>query len=801
MSTFALIASVSLAMAPFLLFAGLPRSVRAIQPPTRPIPHPHPRLPIQPVPPRPVHQIAVKAVEVDATIRDGVARTDVTHTLENRTGTDQEADFLFPIPAGAEVTSFALYDGDRKMEGRLLNRDEATATYEEIVRRRRDPALLTFQGRAALRARVFPIAANSQRKITLKLVSVLPKEGNARKYVWTLVGPHLPGAARPEKVSVRVAVAGSGIGSVYSPTHEMDFRRSESEVTAVWESAGSDSRLAENPELNLFVAGKSEEAVALSVLTYNAALPQVASLTGGVRQSGYFLVVVSPTLSATERNPAPRRVVLVMDRSGSMQGKKIEQAKGALRFAIGKLRPQDRFNILTFSDAVEPFAPEPIHATPDNKKRAEAFVDGITADGGTNINQALLDGLKQFPERASGNTLLFFTDGLPTVGERSQATIVRNAVQENAKKARTFVFGVGYDVDVPFLDQVSQSLRGDADYVRPDEDIEVKTSRFVARTNATVLENLKLTVDGARTGEIYPRPGDLPDLFSGGQLVIVGRYTGGSEKVRLTLAGEANGRPQSFDLTAKFPAVETGADFLPRLWASRKIGYLMDEVRLRTDDDTRKEVIDQIIALSKEYGILTPYTGLFVPEPETVGTSLSTSLGRGTVGLPAGAAPGGVGVGGGGNAGGRTDVRFGSADTGRKGESAVNLSQATRAQRNQAVVGNTSYYRAQAGEDKDRNARMAERIRNAGSRAFYRTGNGDVWQDATYDAKKQKEIVRIKVYSPAYFALIRRNRDIARWASVGETVLFVANATQAVRFGTDGKETLTAAEVTALAGK
>jgi Ca-activated chloride channel family protein len=768
-----------------------------------------------PMPPMPVRQnVSVQSVTVNGTVRDGVAETEVTHVIANNTGTPQEADFLFPIPAGASVSSFAMYDGETKMDARLLDKDEATATYEDIVRRRKDPALLTFQGRAALRARVFPIAPNSTRRITLKLVTVLPREGDAKKYVWTLIGPHLPGSVRPEHVSVRVTMEGSqSIGNVYSPTHEVRIRRdSDTKVVVNWESDKNDAvTLAENPEFSLFVAPKKGGDIALSALTYNAALPQVASLTGGARQSGYFLIVASPALADAARNAIPRHVVVVMDRSGSMQGKKIDQAKSALRFALGKLRPMDTFNVITFSDKVEKFSPEQVAATPENLKRAGAFVDDIVADGGTNINQALQDGIAQFPEKGSGNTLLFFTDGLPTVGVRSQDMIVENAVGANAKKARTFVFGVGYDVDVPFLDNVARSLRGDADYVRPDEDIEVKTSQFVAKTSAPVLENLKVTVNGARTGDIYPKPDDIPDLFAGSQLVLVGRYTGVGNNVNVTLTGEANGKPQTFSLGTTFPAVDTKSDFLPRLWASRKIGYLMDEVRLRKEADVKQELIAQIKELSKEYGVLTPYTALFVPEPggDRVQFGLQEREARPNVAF--GRARGNSGGFGGGGAAGppmdangmydaaKASTPVAASPASRSGEAAVNASQASRAQRYQVTVGNARAVGGKDGFEKKRDAEMAKRIQNIASRTFYQ--QGAQWTDATYDAKKQKQIVKVKLYSPAYFALTRRNADFARWAALGDQVLIAANATQAVQFGSDGKEALTDSEVKALAGK
>ncbi len=808
-------------------------AVRRQEPaPPRPQPIPRPSVapprhhPMPPfVPPVPLPTVvSVKSVSVDAVVRGGVAETEVTHIFRNDSDRDAEGDFVFPIPAGASVSSFAMYDGEKKMEARLLEQDEATRTYEEIVRRRKDPALLTFSGRAALRARLFPIPPRSERKLTLKLVTVLPRDGDAKKYAWTLIGPHLPGTARPQSVSVKVTVT-DGVGTLYSPTHDVQMKREGTQTVATWKTDSTNgATLTENPEFDLYITPKAGAgSVALSMLTYNAALPNTASLAGGARQSGYFLIVASPTLAKPDAQAAPRRVVIVMDRSGSMQGKKIEQAKSTLRFALGKLRPQDSFNVVTFSDAVEKFSPEPVSASKENLERANAFVDGIVADGGTNIHDGLLEGLSQFPERASGNTLLFFTDGMPTVGNTSHSQIVKHATEKNGNKARTFVFGVGNDVDVPFLDTVSQSLRGDADYVRPDEDIEVKTSRFVAKTSSAVLENLKLTLEdgAATTGEIYPKPGDLPDLFAGGQLVLVGRYTGAAKAMKLTLSGEANGKPQSFTLTGALPSVDTGAGFLPRLWANRKIGYLMDDVRLKEDGPAKKEAVDQIIALSKEWGILTPYTALFVPEPLD-GAALQVRIGgggSGPVGLRAGAAGNGAGapstrgVAGGNNGmagggfGGSLDASQGAAGAApmpsvalaRSGESAINTSQTARAQRNSSQVGNVHAFKAQAGAERQENENLAKRVQNVNQRTFVQRGNQ--WTDATYDAKKQKQIVKVKLYSPAYFALTRRNADFAKWAALGNDVVIAANAKQAVQFAADGKESLTDAEVMALAGK
>ncbi|MBB6048660.1 VIT and vWA domain-containing protein [Armatimonas rosea] len=759
--------------------------------------------PIRPLPPRPFPQpptplITVSSVTLNAEVREGVATVEVSYIFKNASPVEGEADFVFPLPPGTSVREFALYDGEKKFDAHLLNKDEATQVYEEIVRRRRDPALLSYVGQGLLRARVFPIPRNGERRVTLKLVSILPREGAAKKFVWALAGPHLPGGMRPEYVSVRVVAHGAG--SLYSPSHNVTLKRlDETRLSAEWTSSKDAAALVEHPELALYISPKDTSAVALSLLAYNAALPQVASIGGGLHQSGYFLMVASPNLPKTAlKDLPPRRVVLMMDRSGSMQGKKLEQARSALKFAVGKLRPQDSFNLLTFSDAVTRFAPEPVLATPDNLKRAAAFIDDMVADGGTNINDALTEGLKQFPERGTGNRLLFFTDGLPTVGVRDHATILRNAVTAAQSRARCFVFGVGYDVDVPFLDQVGSKLKGDADYVHPDEDIELKTSQFVAKTSTAVLENLKLQLAGIKSGELYPRPDELPDLFEGGQLVLVGRYTGeGTARVQLT--GDVLGKPQTFTLETKLAAVSTEASFLPRLWASRKIGYLLDEIRDEKDPARHKELEDQIIALSKEFGVLTPYTALFVPEPGTADVEPATRvLGRpgllpnGPGGGQSRASIGGFGgaMGGGGFAA-KADLRT--------GQDAINQSQGARSGRGQNQTGNQAVIATQKGLSKQVAEEQARRIQYAGNRAFYQRGAS--WEDATYDPKKQTEVVKIKLFSDAYFAVLKRGGEWAKWAAVGESVLVVANNKQAIQFGEQGKERLTEKELTELLGK
>jgi Ca-activated chloride channel family protein len=304
-------------------------------------------------------------------------------------------------------------------------------------------------------------------------------------------------------------------------------------------------------------------------------------------------------------------VILVLDTSGSMEGEKMEQARDAMHFVLDHLNRSDRFNIITFSTGVQLFSdrPEPL------SKLAEArrFVDNLRAEGSTDINRALLEAID-----AAGHErptiLIFLTDGLPTSGVIDTPLILNNITQAAGSNLRLFPFGVGDDVDTLLLDSLAQELRGAGAYVRPGERVDEQVSGFYAKVSTPVLADLELTVDGVRIEDTYPYP--LPDLFAGTQLIITGRYRAGGPAV-ITLTGQVNGQPRTFtydDLTfdaTRRPSQST--EFIPRLWATRKIGYLLNQMRLRGEN---RETIDQIVSLSVRYGIITPYTSFLVEEPE-----------------------------------------------------------------------------------------------------------------------------------------------------------------------------------------
>jgi Ca-activated chloride channel family protein len=161
------------------------------------------------------------------------------------------------------------------------------------------------------------------------------------------------------------------------------------------------------------------------------------------------------------------------------------------------------------------------------------------------------------------------------------------------------------------LDKITEETRAVSQYVLPEEDLEVKVSNFFSKIKEPVLANptLKFTGD-VRVTKLYPAT--LPDLFRGDQLVLVGRYSGRGDSA-IVLEGTVNGAKRKFTYEVNFPRSDDDHEFIPRLWATRRVGYLLDEIRLHGEN---AELRDEVTELARKYGIVTPYTAYLIVEDE-----------------------------------------------------------------------------------------------------------------------------------------------------------------------------------------
>ncbi len=559
-----------------------------------------------PIPPRPpdILPVAPGAVQitryqVTAAVEDQVATTRVEQTFFNPGPTPVEATYFFPIPEQAAISEFNMVVDGQTIEGQIMRQEQARAIYESIVRQQRDPALLEYVGRDLFQARIFPIPPGGSRTIQLSYSQVLPREGGLTRYRFPLrVQPLLVDGAGPrfvvpiQQLAISVDLRSTvPLKAIYSSTHPVAVVRA-SDYTALVGYEGSNVIPASDFDLYWSV---DEGDVGVSLLSYKPA-----------GEDGFFLLLAAPKVTLDPGQVVSRDLLLVLDTSGSMEGQKIEQARKALDYILQRLNPSDRFNVVSFSTGVRQFARGLQPA--GEAGQASQFVATLQAEGSTDINRALLETLAQVdPERPT--VIVFLTDGLPTVGETAPQRIIDNVRQAIGPNVQLFSFGVGYDVDTVLLDTISQENRGASAYVQPNQAIDEAVSTFYQKISTPVLSGLTLDMGQAQVEDLYPYP--LPDLFAGSQLVLAGRYRSGGP-VPVTLRGLVNGEEKVYTFEDLSLRSDGGEPFIARLWATRKIGHLLNQVRLAGPS---QELIDEIVRLSTTYGIATPYTSFFVPEP------------------------------------------------------------------------------------------------------------------------------------------------------------------------------------------
>jgi Ca-activated chloride channel family protein len=548
--------------------------------------------------PPPGVNVAVKYHHVTVDIQNQVANTEIDQVFINDSDRDSlEALYIFPLPEGATFSRFSMFVDGEELTAEILDADSARAIYESIVRRRLDPALLEYLGRGLFRARVYPIRAHGEKRIKISYTELLPYDNGLVRYLYPLSTEKF--SSKPlETVSVTVAISSPvAIKSIFSPTHDIQIEKTDDfNAKAIY----ADENVTPGRDFVLYYTVSPDD-VGLHLLTHRP--PQ---------EDGFYLFTAAPKQDVEESQVIKKRVLFVLDRSGSMSGQKIEQAKNGLKFVLSNLNPEDWFNIVDFSSEVRRYRDEPLVANGSNVSSALAYVTQLSAGGGTNINEALLAAMAQTARDSLANMVIFLTDGQPTVGVTDNEQIRRNVQAANTHSARLFVFGVGYDVNTHLLDNLAYGNHGVSTYVRPEEDIEIAVSSFFTKISSPVLANLALDFGGIAVYDQFPSA--LPDLFKGSQLIQFGRYRNHGATT-ITLSGEINGAAQQFTLAEGFPEIKSDFDFIARLWALRKIGYLLDQIRLHGEND---ELISEIVALSKKYGIITPYTSFLILEDQVL---------------------------------------------------------------------------------------------------------------------------------------------------------------------------------------
>lgn len=700
--------------------------------------------------------------EVRVRIVGRVAHFEVSEWFTNVGGRLAEGEYIYPLAGEAVFQGFSLYQGENELRGEIMDAERAREIYEEIVRRRADPALIELAGQGMVRARVFPIQPGETRQVTLRYTQLLERAGNALQLTYA---GGIPGAqaragdvlrAAPEGVETSFEVVVDDCDTFldpFSPTHALDIDRVGDRMTVALRDEPS-GRMA----LFLPLAG---DAVGLSVATHRP-----------IGEDGYFMLTLSP--DDARGNTQPRDVTVVMDVSGSMSGEKIDQARAALHQLLGTLSPDDRFRLLSFSNSVRAFDRDWTRARGRGLERARSWVDRLAADGGTNIEAALEEAFRLESPRSRLPVVLFLTDGLPSVGTESPDELASIA-ERRADRARVFAFGVGHDVNTRLLDRLGEAGRGDTDYVQPGENVERALSLLAAKIQHPVLTDLRLEGGPIEIDEIYPVR--IPDVFAGEELVLFGRYAGDGQS-QLTVRGERQGRPVDFSTEHVFPEAADANDYIPRLWASRKLGYLERQV---WTEGMNEELAEEIRALALRYGLPSRFTSYLVQEPDAVVASAPFDADPALVGPTRGNGSGGVvrrmlaGMGAG-KAGAPAAAPTSGAD-------AVQAASSARRMRTLSSAQELSAAEEDLLDEALRWTSGSAPTDAVGGRIFELRDS--VWTDLAHDAAS--EVVEVRAYSSAWFDLLGALPEIEAVLREHDSVV-IAGADLSVHVGTEGAD-------------
>ncbi|MCG3138742.1 MAG: hypothetical protein HJJLKODD_02610 [Phycisphaerae bacterium] len=643
---------------------------------------------------------------VDIKINDQVAKVQVNQAFYNPQSHELEVEYLFPLPEDAAVDSFVMMVDGREMPGKILDRDEARRIYEGIVRSKKDPALLEYMGRGLFKTSVFPLPPGQQRQVTITYSQLCRQEYDVVHLVYPLTTEKFSAQPLQELKITGQITSRQAIKNIYSPSLPVTITRPD-ENTAQF--SYEQRQVLPREDFHLYY-GVSADDVGLSLLSYR---PSSA-------EPGYFLLLASPKVKQTDSAVLPKTVLLVLDQSGSMSGQKIEQAKASLRFILDRLRPEDNFNIITYSSEVSVFKEELQAANSASLNEARQYVDRISAGGSTNIDAALQRAMSMLKPGGQPSYVLFLTDGLPTAGEQREAAIAENCQRLNQVHARLMVFGVGDDVNARLLDRLSTDNFGTSVYVRPAEDIEAPVANLYSRISDPVLSDVQLEFSGLDSSLTYPR--QLPDLFRGQQLVVVGRYHQ-SGMMTVKLSGQVGTTRHEYLQTVQMDDRQalTASSFVEKLWAERRVGYLLNEIDLHGQN---KELVDEIVRLSTRYGILTPYTsfladeGIELADAEENGLRLRSELEN-------------------------LGTTSGDAGVGQRASKNGYMQKSAPASAGRQIA--VDYL----GKERELST-----VYNIGTRTYFFKSNR--WIDSTVTPEQEKQAVKLVQFSDEYFEVIRQ---------------------------------------------
>ena len=566
--------------------------------------------------------LSLQVMNVDVLIDNQHARVRVLQIFDSHIAQPLEGKYLFALPPQASVSDFAIWDGDTRVPGVMMEKRRANAVYSQIKQQQIDPGLLQqddeHAGKSAFSAKVFPIPGYGTKRVEMEYTEMLPVESLTSHFTFPLK-PSFGDPQRVEEFNLHVHILSDYPISPLAQTagsyplkvtksganeFEADFQARALELK---EDFGFDYAINVPGSALSFIAYRAPEQIS----AYDLRDPSLAAQN----PDGYFEArSLFHQKSAANNQKESRHVILLLDTSLSMYGEKLTKAVEATDYFLHSLSAKDQFDLILFNEEASALSPTPLPASAQNVERALEFIKGSTLGGGTDLSKALTKSLavaNGFP--AGERSIVLVSDVNPTLGTRNLKQIVSVLEKKNGAAAtRVFAFGLGSDANQTLLEALAGVGHGYFARARETEDIASALKIFFQHVGSLSIEGLRLTpADRGNFYHVYATGGYT---FDGSSLAFVGRYRQPTPHTPISVRGQYGAAAIDLSRTVALPESAATHEHLPRLWARARVDALLREMDTNGE---REDYIAEIIRLSEKYKFVTPYTA-FIAAPRAL---------------------------------------------------------------------------------------------------------------------------------------------------------------------------------------
>lgn len=564
----------------------------------------------------------LKNTKVEAEISGFLSRVKVTQEFENNFSEKIEAIYVFPLPRNAAVDDMTMRIGERVIRGKVMKREEARDVYEAARSNGQIASLLDQERPNIFTQSVANILPGEKVIIEISYVETLKYEDGSYEFVFPMVvGPrYIPGKASggpasdtdkvPDGSKITPPIVKDRVGHDISIEVKLDAGLLVESVTSKSHQIESLMLSASRYSVRL----QNEKTIPNKdfILRYDVAGKKIEDsvLTHRTAKGGYFTLILQPPDNVRPQDVTPKEIVFVLDTSGSMSGFPIEKAKESMKLALEGLNPQDTFNLITFAGDTAVLFERPVPATPENLRKAQAFLESRRGGGGTEMMKAIRAALDPSDSQEHIRVVCFMTDGV--VGNDLE---IIGEVKKHPN-ARVFSFGIGGSVNRFLLDKMAEEGRGEVEYVALGDDGSAAAKRFHERVRSPLLTDISLDFGPLNVADVYPKRTN--DLFSAKPVIVHGRFTQPGSGV-IKLKGRSFGREVVREIAVNFPESDPNHDVLATLWARTRIDDLMSQDYAGLQSGTAKpEIRESITNLGLEYRLMTQFTSYVAVEERIV---------------------------------------------------------------------------------------------------------------------------------------------------------------------------------------